>query len=221
MEQSLKQALSIYPALKRYTFCLPFQLTGPGAGGRGKKNQIETLESWIAEWKKIPRVRKSKTKIDWWDLTELSSRLHAADPSGGRTIYWFNKTVLTTDWFKKHLDAAKRQAGARYSPQLRVDVPVFDAFAAFEGSEDWFKQTKALRDQLSAALKTLARSRRRPQQGPVNFKTGSGDKTDRSPVWSVRGFGSGEARCRFGVGRNGSRSRNGSATCSGRTGNRC
>lgn len=153
MEKSLRQALTIYPDLKRYTFCIPIHLTGPGAGGGGKKSQITTLESWIAEWKKIPQVRKSKIEIDWWDFTQLSDRLHAADPLGGRTIYWFDKTVLTPDWFKKHLDATIRQAGARYSPKLRVDVPVFDAFAAFERSEEWAKNTEDLRNSLSDALK--------------------------------------------------------------------
>lgn len=90
MRHSLERALTTYPELRHYTFCLPIQLTGRGAGGKGKKGQSEKLERWIAEWRKLPTIRARKLKIDWWDSSELSGRLQAIDPSGGRVASTHN-----------------------------------------------------------------------------------------------------------------------------------
>jgi hypothetical protein len=149
MRASLDQALSTHSNLAHYTCCLPIQLTGRGAGG--KQGQIQKLESWIAEWRKIPAVKRRKVEIDWWDPTELSGRLQAIDPSGGRRRYWFDATVLSDAWFGSHLDEAMRQAGRRYSPRLRIDVPASDALEDFGRTERWQDRVESLGKKLAKA----------------------------------------------------------------------
>jgi hypothetical protein len=166
MRGSLDQALATYPSLKRYTFCLPFTLTGKGAGGRENSGQIQKLEEWIAEWQSISAATERRLKIDWWDATELSGRLQAADPFGGRRRYWFDSTILTDYWFQEHLDAAKQQAGNRYSPRLTVAVPAFDALEAFGRTDAWQKRVYELAKKLDDRRKSwgdhLAQQRRDP-----------------------------------------------------------
>lgn len=150
MRRSVQQAIESYPDLFRYTFALPIQLTGRGAGGRGKKNQTEKLESWAEEWRVAAAARGASLKIDWWDATELGDRLQEMDPFGGRVRYWFDATILSQDWFAKHLSAATSQAGARYSPELSVGVPAFDALEAFGRTDRWLKSVKEKTSKLRA-----------------------------------------------------------------------
>jgi hypothetical protein len=137
--------------LSRYTFALPIQLTGRGAGGKGKKGQTERLESWVGEWRVAAAARGVSLEIDWWDATELGDRLQEMDSSGGRVRYWFDAKILSQDWFAKHLSDATAQAGARYSPQLSVDVPAFDALEAFGRTDRWLRAVKEEASKLEVA----------------------------------------------------------------------
>jgi hypothetical protein len=151
MRRSLQQASENYPHLSRYTFALPVQLTGPGAGGKSRKSQTEKLEGWTAEWRVAAAARGVSLEIDWWDATELGDRLQEMDPSGGRVRYWFDAKILSQDWFAKHLDDATAQAGARYSPQLSVDVPAFGALEALGRTDPWSRSVKEKASELETS----------------------------------------------------------------------
>ncbi|GAB4347464.1 MAG: hypothetical protein OHK0047_41530 [Leptolyngbyaceae cyanobacterium] len=47
MTESLQQAAGNHPKLKRYTFCIPFNPTGPTARGGRSRSQSEKLSDWI------------------------------------------------------------------------------------------------------------------------------------------------------------------------------
>jgi hypothetical protein len=151
MRRSVQQATESYPHLSRYTFTLPIQLTGRGAGGKGKRGQTERLESWAEEWRIAAAARGASLEIDWWDATELGDRLLEMDSSGGRVRYWFDAEILSQDWFAKHLSDATAQAGARYSPQLSVDVPAFDALEAFGRTDRWLRSVREETSKLEIA----------------------------------------------------------------------
>ena len=78
-----------------------------------------------------------EVEIDWWDASEIGNRMLAADPDGGLRRYWFDSTILTEDWFGRHLEVAVAQAGERYTPELSVEVPVSAALRAFGREPDW------------------------------------------------------------------------------------
>jgi hypothetical protein len=59
------------------------------------------------------------------------------DASGGIRHYFFSETILSTDWFKNHLSAARKAAGPRYSPELNVETDLWGWFSAFEGGREW------------------------------------------------------------------------------------
>ena len=150
MRESLDTALRNHPELWRYTFTLPFHLSGSTATGtsRPRKGSNETLIGWIEGWKAELATDGVELEIDYWDETELSGRLQEMDPSSGRQRYWFDQTVLNDEWFEKHLDDARVQAGPRYTPELSIHVPLLDTFEAFAESGKFEDQIRSFSEVL-------------------------------------------------------------------------
>lgn len=144
--ESIRQAAANYPLLRRYTICLPFDLTGrKGAkSGNPKSGQHETYAQWVEEWKAELEEGGQIVEFDLWDKAELLGRLAEADPSGGLRRYWFGEIVLSETWFTQHLAQAEAQAGARYSPELTIATPLDDALQAFGRSEPWINKMEKL-----------------------------------------------------------------------------
>jgi hypothetical protein len=137
MRESLVQAVENHPELTRYIFCLPFNPTGPTAGGRRGTSQTEKLERWVQQQQHELHERNISVAIEFWTETVLRDNLIEADPYGGMQRYWFDLELMTHHWLWERLEDAKTQAGRRYSPRLAVHVPAFDALEAFACSENW------------------------------------------------------------------------------------
>lgn len=170
LEDSFKQAIANHPELRRYTFCFPVQLGGPtGARSRGRGrprlSAIEKLERWIEEWSSFADDEGVEVEIDWWDASELGNRILAADPDGGLRRYWFDDTILTEDWFARHLEDAVAQAGERYTPELSVEVPVSVALRAFGRDPNWRAGLEERRRTLKEMIEDWA-DNLRPGGGP-------------------------------------------------------
>ncbi|MGP3609977.1 hypothetical protein [Anoxybacteroides rupiense] len=153
MSDSLFQAVKNHPQLVQYVFCLPFDPTGPRAGGRLGKSQSEKLQEWVQQCSNQLAEMGISLTIEFWTESVLRERLIAADTDGGLRRYWFDSEVLTLDWIKKRLEEARAQAGQRYSPQLSVKVPAFDALEAFACSESWLQRFDKMRLSFNQRLK--------------------------------------------------------------------
>lgn len=140
LESSFKTAISNHPELKRYIFCLPFNLTG--RTGRKGVSQQELFEGWKTEWEECARKQGVSVAIELWTESTLRDLLVALDNTGGRTAYWFNATLLTNDWFNLRLKEALEVAKPRYSPQLNVDVPIRRSLEAFGRTDEWLADIK-------------------------------------------------------------------------------
>ncbi len=158
MKGSLDTALRNHPELRHYTFTLPFQLSGSAAAGtsRPREGSNETLVGWIEEWKAELAAEGVELKIDYWEETELSGRLQAMDPSGGRQRYWFDQTILTDEWFQRHLEDVTAQAGNRYTPELSVEVPLLGALEAFGIADSFMLQAQKIADELTRLQRSFS-----------------------------------------------------------------
>jgi len=153
MTESLQQAVGNHPELRRYTFCIPFNPTGPTARGSRGKSQNEKLSDWIQNSRQKLHTNGLDVVIDVWPESVLRDRLLAVDVNGGLRRYWFDSDVMGWDWFAARLDEAKVQAGRRYTPTLSVDVPAFAALEAFSCTDKWQKRTEIL---LTSLRKTIS-----------------------------------------------------------------
>ena len=51
--------------------------------------------------------------------------------------YFFNATILSTEWFRRHIELAAKSSEPRYSPKLKIDTPLLRWLEAFGGDASW------------------------------------------------------------------------------------
>ena len=135
--ESLSTALSLHETLTKYILCFPFNLTGKTR--RRGRSGTDKYEEWREKHVSQAAHNGRQLTIEIWPSSELLSLLMDYDTSGGMREYFFNKTILTRDWFSKHIDQVIEAAGPRYTPEVHVATDLWKWFKAFERSEGWVK----------------------------------------------------------------------------------
>jgi hypothetical protein len=149
LTESVETALHNYPALARYTICLPIDLTGRTVRGGGKHETFHRLQE---QWEATARERLGReVGFVLWDQFRLVEALTALDTHGARRRFWFDDQVLTEEWFTHHLQVAERAAGPRYTAALSVNVPVATAFEALGRTATWEASEQQRREVLVQA----------------------------------------------------------------------
>ncbi len=158
LNESVATALDVHPELTQYTFCLPFNLTGPkkGPGGKVLKSGFDRYLELKASWETMAASRRMKVEFNLWDRSKLVDLLLDMDDSGGRTRFWFELEELSEDWFARQVAGAAEAAKPRYTPKLSVDVPISDAFEALGQTPLWSASLSALADRLEEAARDWA-----------------------------------------------------------------
>lgn len=133
--QSLTTALHVHKALTRYIVCFPFDLTGPTAR-HGRSGQ-EKFEDWQKGYTAKAIAEGRQLTIEAWSESKLRSLLLGCDIAGGIREFFFNHTVLSTEWFSTQLDSARVTAGPRYTPELNVETDLWKWFTAFGRTAAW------------------------------------------------------------------------------------
>ncbi|RLF27144.1 MAG: hypothetical protein DRN05_06060 [Thermoplasmata archaeon] len=137
LDKSFKTALEIHHKLTKYFICLPFNLTGPTRRG---KSESERFEKYKEKWKKLAEEKGMTVKFILWDKTTLIDCLLSIENASSRIKFWFNKTFLDQNWFKNHIDKTLKTAEPRYSPYLKVEVPIYKYLEAFGKTSFWEKE---------------------------------------------------------------------------------
>ncbi|QAY67308.1 hypothetical protein [Paenibacillus protaetiae] len=163
MEDSISAAFMNHPTLSRFIFCIPFDPTGPRANGRRGRSQVQKLEEWVQQRLAILAEQGAHPRIEFWTESVLRDRLIEVDNGGGMRRYWFDREILTPQWFQQRLQEAEAQAGHRYSPALSIDVPAFDILEAFSCSDKWLHQAKEIQKYVVIEIKHWERDVSREQ----------------------------------------------------------
>ena len=125
LDHSVKTALASQPNLIRYTFCLPYNR--PAATTEGTTSAMKKWEAHVAKWKGWAADTGLTVDFDYVGESELVAILTRPDQAG-RVLYWFDKTILTTDWFRRSVAAATEDVGPRYTPELNIELPIASVF---------------------------------------------------------------------------------------------
>ena len=148
IDSSVKTALGKHPRLTRYIICLPIDRPDPRV-----KEQQSFLDKWnqrVAKWKRWGDQKKTSVEFKYWGQSEIFERL-SREEHRGCYWFWFNQEHLSLDWFRKRLEEAINNAGARYTAELNVEVPVSKHF-------DALGRTKAFVDENIELHKALNKS---------------------------------------------------------------
>lgn len=131
--RSLRTSQDVHPEITRYVICFPINLTGPTA--RRGRSGTEKFEAWRE--KQNSGDRADRLAIEAWSAFDISELLLKHDGSGGIRRFFFDKAILTPEWFKAHLKTAEDIAGPRYNPKLNVETNLWKWFAAFGRTAAW------------------------------------------------------------------------------------
>ena len=147
LDRSVKSALASQPNLVRYTVCLP--CNRPAAAAEGTTSAMKKWEARVAKWKGWAADAGMTVDFDYVGESELVAILTRPDQAG-RVLYWFDKTILTPDWFRLSIADATEDVGPRYTPELNIELPIASVFEGL-GRTGLFQvrlrtQLRAIRD---------------------------------------------------------------------------
>jgi hypothetical protein len=114
LDGSLTQALAKHPRMKRFVACLPFDLSD--SRKEGVKTALGRWDEWTQKRINDAAAAGRPIEIERWDAHELKVRLTGSNPlSSGRIAFWFDRTLLTSEWLRKEFERTRISLGKRYS----------------------------------------------------------------------------------------------------------
>ncbi len=164
LDGSVKKALDSHPRLTRYYVCVPRNRAD------GRRPDITTeMQKWherVAKWRDWAADREMDVEFVWWGESELWDRLSQQEHSG-RLEFWFGEPELFVEsWFKGRLDEAVASAGARYTPELHVELPIAQTLELFGRTDGAGASVQQLANDIRRAR--LYSIRRLPTEDPSN-----------------------------------------------------
>ena len=132
---SLTTVLKINESLVQYVVCFPFNLTGPT--GRRGKSELDKFEEWRKAQEAAAKKEGRALSIERWSASHIQSELLGLDPAGGVREYFFDRTILSGDWFSQQIASATKAAGPRYTQGLSVETELWKWFEAVVRATGW------------------------------------------------------------------------------------
>jgi hypothetical protein len=128
LDNSVKTALEMHPALERYIIAFPCDFTGTRATrGSTSDGAWGEWDKRYKRWRSWSTERGMTVEFEPWTAFDLERRLHAADAQY-LLRYFFDRLVLSRAWMQRHLDRTVYDLRARYSPNEHVDIRSLKTF---------------------------------------------------------------------------------------------
>lgn len=127
MTESVKSALETTPDLERYTFILPIDRSG-----RKSPRGMSGEERWchkVAAWQTIAVARGMEVRFDYIGHSDIVTALQAQKHAGALR-YFFDKNLLTNEFFRRQVAREIDNLGERYDPAVHVDLEIGEFFDA-------------------------------------------------------------------------------------------
>lgn len=134
IEKSFKNAVTNYPELTDFFLCVPLDRNNPCVTGKESfRNKWDNKE---LEWQEWAKEQGRDVKITFWGSSELIKLLSKRD-NVGRVAFWFKQTELSWKWFEDYNSSAIKNLGARYAPELNIELSISEAFEALARSKQF------------------------------------------------------------------------------------
>lgn len=116
IDESVTSMLEHWPNVKRYTICLPRDLTNEGVS----KN-VREADEWDRRknvWLSWADECEREVEFVRWGETEILERL-AREEHAGRASFWFERDLFSDAWFRCRVEEALDDLNDRYLPRKR------------------------------------------------------------------------------------------------------
>ncbi len=161
IDGSIETALDKHSRLVRYYVCVPRNRSD--ARKPNQKSEMDRWDDHLAKWDGWAQDRGMNVKFVWWGSSELIDRL-SRDEHTGRRFFWFWQHEFSQKWFALHLNESVVAAGARYTPEAHVDLPIAQDLERFSRSVSLFEEVKSHSVQIRKAQAGVASARRQLEQ---------------------------------------------------------
>ncbi len=141
IDESVEKALEKHPRLTKYTICLPRDLGDPLI--EGQKSIKDKWNERVEKWKDWTQQKAKQVDFPYWGEHEIFQRL-SLEEHRGRHLFWFNKELFSKEWLTKNIEVAVANAGPRYTPELKVELPIAQLFDGLARTPEFFKEIKEL-----------------------------------------------------------------------------
>ena len=135
IDKSIETALEKHPRLTRYTICLPIDRADPRIPDR--EFFMDKWDSHVAKWQQWAQKRAISVEFEYWGNHEISLVL-TKEEHRGRAYFWFTEEILNQSWFRDRLEESVVAAGARYTPDLNVKLPIVQMFEGLARTKAFF-----------------------------------------------------------------------------------
>ena len=152
LDDSVKTALEKHPRLLKYVVCIPMDRAD--ARLANQKSALQKWEGRVTKWSGWASGRGMNVEFVWWGSSELLEVLHKPSHAG-RVRFWFDKASFDAEWFERRLDEALAGAGARYTPELHIDLPIARSLRAFLREPAFFDEIRTHAISVRKALRSL------------------------------------------------------------------
>lgn len=154
IDESVETALQKHPSLVQYVVCLPVNRQDPR-----KDEESWFQDKWderVAKWKTWASDKNMAVEFLYWGESEIFSRLTHSDHSG-RFYFWFNKEYLGQEWCQNALAKTLANAGARYTPELHINLPINQVFDGLGRTPVFFARLAGLTGEVKKKWKVAVR----------------------------------------------------------------
>jgi hypothetical protein len=145
LDESVGTALNKHPHLISYTVCLPIDRQDPRID-----RQKWFMDKWkerVEKWQGWAQSKGMAVSFHYWGEHEIFERL-TREEHRGRYLFWFNAELFNQHWFQSRLHETIANAGARYSPELNVELPIARLFDGLGRTAEFFNRLKTLRGKI-------------------------------------------------------------------------
>jgi len=139
IDKSVNKALKTHPRLIQYYVCTPLNL--PDARD-GRKSAKERWDEHVVKWSGWASDQGMTVEFIYWGSSELIDRISSPDFIS-KARFWFDARAFDKPWFMARLEDAVTAAGARYTPEIHVNLPIADRFEAFGRTQRFFDNLKS------------------------------------------------------------------------------
>ena len=128
IENSFKTALEKHPRMVKYCVAIPLDRADPRIDGR--ESFMDRWNEKVERWKKLAKDEYGRdVEIEYWGSSELIERLSREENIGIKKFF-FNEIDLSDKWFENQNELAIKNLGARYTPEVNVELDLVDNFNA-------------------------------------------------------------------------------------------
>lgn len=154
IDKSVQTTIKKHPKVKKYVISIPQDRAD--ARVPGKKSFLQKWNERVNKWEKWAIEEKLKIIFEYEGSSELLNKL-SDEKNTGKIFFWFGQNEFSSEWFEEQNKGKIKDLGARYSPELNVDLDIKYVFKGLYYSSAYKEQLISKLNDVYIGFKAIIR----------------------------------------------------------------